>query len=539
MSSELLPALDGPYPEFWTAGARGELQILWCARCACYLHPSRELCPHCLSAELVSKAIDGHATLLSFTENHQAWPQAPIPPYWIGIVQLDAAVSVRLTTRLVGTDNTTLRIGMPTQVRFEKHEDVWLPLFEPLDGICARIAEPTPHIHVRPRTQTDKFEDRVAVTGVGASRIGRKLGRSPTALSVDACRAAVDDAGLRFADIDGISTYPGSSGMPGVSSGGVRAIEQTLGLRPTWHCGAQEVAGQTGALVEAMLALSAGLCRHVLCVSSFAEAGQPWTAQHGARIGGELAWRLPFGAMTPANWIALHATHYLARYGVSRETLGWIAISTRRHAIGNPEALHRTPLDMDAYLGARTISTPFGLYDCDTPCDGAIAFVLSRRETAADLRQPPVLVEAVGTQMSEPQFWDQGSLTHQVNVFGPAAHLWSRTDVRARDIDLVCLYDGFTFNAISWLEALGFCGLGEAADFVAGGTRIALDGELPLNPHGGHLCAGRSNGYGHVREAVLQLRGQAQGRQVQDARLAVTSSGGGIPGGCLLLRSTP
>ncbi|MGQ0622161.1 MAG: thiolase C-terminal domain-containing protein [Panacagrimonas sp.] len=537
MSAAPLPALDGPCPEFWTAGTRGELQILWCAHCARYLHPSCDLCPHCLSSELVARAIDGRATLLSFTENHQAWAQSPPAPYWIAIVALDAAPAVRLTTRLVGVEGKILRIGAPLQVRFEAHEDVWLPLFEMIDGPCADIVEPPPRVHVRPRTQTEKFEDRVAITGVGASGIGRKLPRGPAALTVDACRAALDDAGLSLTDIDGVSAYPGSSGMPGVSAGGVRALAQTLGIEPAWHCGAQELAGQTGALVEAMLALSAGLCSHVLCMSSFSEAQRPWNLSPRTRISGESAWRIPFGAMTPVNWIALYATHYLARFGVSREALGWIAITARRHAAGNPEALHRAPLDMDAYLGARMISTPFGLHDCDTPCDGAIAFVLSRREVAPDLRQPPVLIEAVGTHIAEPQFWDQGTLLHQVNVFGPAAHLWTRTDLRPRDVDLACLYDGFSFNVLSWLEALGFCGLGEAADFVAGGQRIALGGELPLNPHGGHLAAGRSNGYGHVREAVLQLRGQAAGRQVQDARLAVTSSGGGIPGGCLLLRN--
>ena len=98
------------------------------------------------------------------------------------------------------------------------------------------------------------------------------------------------------------------------------------------------------------------------------------------------------------------------------------------------------------------------------------------------------------------------------------------------------LYDGFTFNCLSWIEALGFCGMGEGKDFVDGGTRIALDGELPLNPHGGQLSAGRTHGYGFVHEAVTQVRGEAGDRQVKDVRLAVVSTGGGTPGGCILLR---
>lgn len=133
--------------------------------------------------------------------------------------------------------------------------------------------------------------------------------------------------------------------------------------------------------------------------------------------------------------------------------------------------------------------------------------------------------------------WDQGTFTHLQQSLGPARHLWSRTTARPQDVDVALLYDGFTFNALSWLEGLGFCGLGEAADFIDKGRGIALGGTLPINPHGGQLSAGRTHGYGFVREAVLQLRGQAPGRQVADARLAVVSAGGGVPSGAMLLRS--
>ncbi len=182
------------------------------------------------------------------------------------------------------------------------------------------------------------------------------------------------------------------------------------------------------------------------------------------------------------------------------------------------------------------ISSPFGLSDCDVPCDGSVAVIVSARETADDLRHQPVLVEAVGTQITERLSWDQSTLTHEPQVDGPAAHLWTRTDLRPRDVDVALLYDGFTFNALSWLEALGFCGRGEAADFLEGGHRISLGGELPLNPHGGQLSAGRTHGFGFVHEAVMQLRGNAEGRQVDNARVAVVTTGGGAPGGALLLR---
>jgi acetyl-CoA acetyltransferase len=214
--------------------------------------------------------------------------------------------------------------------------------------------------------------------------------------------------------------------------------------------------------------------------------------------------------------------------------LGWIALNARANAARNPNAIYRDPMTMDDYLGARMITTPFGLYDCDVPCDGAIAVVISAVEAAADAPRP-VRVEAVGTQITEFVSWDQGTVTHEPMVFGPAAHLWSRTDLKPADVDVAELYDGFTFNCVSWLEALGFCGRGEAPAFLDGGERIALGGSLPLNTHGGQLSAGRTQGFGFLHEAVVQLRGDGGERQVRGAEVAVVSTGGGLPGGALLL----
>ena len=170
------------------------------------------------------------------------------------------------------------------------------------------------------------------------------------------------------------------------------------------------------------------------------------------------------------------------------------------------------------------------------PCDGSIAVVVSAADVAADLPKPAVRIEAVGTQITERVSWDQDTITHEPQVLGQSAHLWTRTGLRPADVDLALLYDGFTFNAISWLEALGFCGIGEAKDWLDGGQRIALDGDLPVNPHGGQLSEGRTHGFGFIYEAIAQLRHEAGDRQVADARTAVVTSGGGTPSGVLLLR---
>jgi acetyl-CoA acetyltransferase len=363
----------------------------------------------------------------------------------------------------------------------------------------------------------------------------------PLSLTVDACLGAIADAGLEPDDIDGLSTYPGPVGM-GMSEGGVSAVEEALRLHPTWINGGGDLPGPAGAVIAAMLAVASGLCRHVLCFrtvweSSFAalRVGGPGGGG-GGRSSGSSAWRAPFGALSAANWIAMNANQYLHRYGASREMLGLIALNGRANAARNPAAIYREPMSMDDYLSARPITTPFGLYDCDVPCDGSIAVIVSDASVAADLPRPAIRIDAVGTQILERVSWDQGTITHEPQVIGQSAHLWSRTSLRPSDVDLALLYDGFTFNAISWLEALGFCGFGEASDWLDGGRRIAPGGDLPVNPHGGQLSEGRTHGFGFLYEAIVQLRHDAGARQVGDATTAVVTSGGGVPSGVLLLQ---
>jgi acetyl-CoA acetyltransferase len=372
------------------------------------------------------------------------------------------------------------------------------------------------------------------------SAVGRRLMRPPLSLTVDACLAAVADAGLELGDIDGLATYPGMA-AGGHSEGGASPLIDALRLTPVWHNGAPETPGQIGALVAAMLAVSAGLCRHVLCFRTVWESSHAqWVRTGelgglgGGRASGMAELRAPFGALSAANWIALAASQHFARYGTTREHLGAIALNARANAAKNPQAVYRDPLSLDDYLGARLVSTPFGLYDCDVPCDGAVAVVVSARDAAGDRPRPPVLVESVGTAISDRLSWDQGTLTHEPQVFGPAAHLWARSSLTPADVDVAQIYDGFTFNCLSWLEALGYCEVGEGGPWLEGGKRIALDGELPVNTGGGQLSAGRLHGFGLVHEAILQLRGDGGDRQVPGAEVSLVTTGGGTPGGCAL-----
>ncbi len=493
------------------------------------------------------RVVSGFATLIGFTVNHRFGLPGLKPPFVIAQVALEDDPRVHLTTNAIECEPDELVLGMRMEVVFHQDGDVWLPLFRP----TAEQGEPAPlpvdeiepeqiRFHIRPPATQDKFEDKVAITGIGASDLGRRLMVDPIELTVQACERAVADAGLTLDDIDGLSTYPGAGPVVGFGEGGIGAVEAALGLRPTWFNGGLETPGPSGSVIAAMLAVSAGLARHVLCYRTLWEStyGEYVKAGDISPPGGRTpSWMVPFGGTSAAHTLAQNAQRYFHRYGASRETLGWIALNQRANAAINPTAIYRDPMTMDDYLSARLVTTPFGLYDCDVPCDGAVAVIVSAVDTVADLAKPAIRVEAVGTQIVERIEWDQSTLTHEPQVLGPAAHLWTRTSLRPEDVDVAQLYDGFTFNALSWIEALGFCKIGEAKDFLDGGKNIARDGILPLNTHGGQLSHGRTHGMGLVHEAVTQLRGTAGDRQVRDARVAVVSSGGLTPGSAMLLRS--
>jgi len=537
---------------FWTSGADGRLRFQQCQSCSALIHPPAPVCRYCRSLSLSPAAVSGYATLIGFTVNHRfSLPGLPAP-YVVAQVALEDDPRVRLTTNIVECPVDSLYLGMRMSVVFDDVGDgLWLPLFRPVPAVSQpsspttlpedEIAPADYWRHVRPMIGTSKFEDKVALTGVGASEIGRRLMRTPLSLTVEACTRAVEDAGLSLSDIDGLSSYPGGGNFGGFGEGGVTALEAALGLRPTWYNGGMETFGPGGSLIAAMLAVAGGLARHVLCFRTLWEATHAEQVRRGvlaAPAGGGLGgWMHPFGATSAAHTLAQNAQRHFHKYGTTRETLGWIALNQRANAALHPTAIYRTPLTMDDYLGARAITTPFGLYDCDVPCDASIAVIVSAVDAVGDTAKPPVYVEAVGTQILERIDWDQSTLTHEPQALGPAAHLWTRTSLRPTDVDVAELYDGFTFNCLSWIEALGFCGIGEARDFLDGGKNIARDGLLPLNTHGGQLSHGRTHGMGLIHEAITQLRGDAGARQVGNARVAVVSSGGLTPGGAMLLRA--
>ena len=388
-------------------------------------------------------------------------------------------------------------------------------------------------------------EKLACITGAAQSEVGRPSSRSALQLTADACLAAIADAGLKVSDIDGIACYPGKSaeggGIAPVSPSEAAAV---LGIDPRWILASAEGFSHMAPIFNAVTAIACGLARHVVVFRSVAQAqarlaSRASTLMSGSRsrVDGNNAWTVPFNALSPINTFALYAQAYFEKYGANEAQLGMIAVNNRRNAAHNENAIYRKPLSLDDYLASRVISSPLRLYDCDSHIDGSTAIIVSHKDAAKDLKNPPLHIESMG--MGVGGLWVgryEGDFTSM-----PAAHkagdmLWSRTDLKPGDMDCAQIYDGFSIHVWMWMEALGLVPPGEACRFVQGGQRIAIDGELPLNTGGGQLSAGRFHGYGHIHEATVQLWGRGGGRQVRNARNCIISNGGYGYGAMILRR---
>jgi len=553
-----LPALEPESEAYWTACREGRLEMTRCRACRWFVHPSRPVCSRCRSRDVAPQTLSGLGTVITYTVNHQRWMPGLEVPYVIAIVELVEQQNLRLTTNIVGCPPEAVRVGMPVKVRFRRVSDeISLPIFEPDDAprpdvAALRTTPDTPPKHTdtaevlahppRRVAPEERLERRAILSGVGQSAIGRRLFRTDMDLTVEAALRAIADAGLTPDDVDGIAAYPGAmgAGPPGFAGPGIVEVQDALGLSVNWYLAGIEVPGQIGPVISAALAVAAGLARHVLVYRTVSEAtaaagtGRLGIGAGSRNIGGFGAYLIPYGAMSAANWIACHAVRHMHEYGTTREQLATVALAGRKHAALNPDAVYREPLTLEQYLAARLVSWPFGLYDCDAPCDGSTAVVVSRADVARDLPHPAVRIDAVGTAMRSRPSWDQWEDLTTMASRDAGAQLWSRTDLKPTDVDTAQLYDGFSFLTLAWIEALGFCGRGESGAFVEGG-RLELGGALPTNTWGGQLSGGRLHGYGFLAEAIRQLRGECGPRQVASCEVAVVANGGGPIAGCMLL----
>jgi acetyl-CoA acetyltransferase len=362
-------------------------------------------------------------------------------------------------------------------------------------------------------------------------------------LTVEACRAAIADAGLAEADIDAVACAPmqpfdseGSSyeGRNLVTTGFVIRV---LGLDSRWAVDVRGLVGQS--FIEAVRALEAGACDYALVFRALhsPRGSYGFTRQAGAR--GRAQFSAPYGVFAPAQF-APWWHEYRDRYGSgSREQMATFVVQARKNGLLYEHGYWRqsgaAEITVEDYLSSPIVSTPMCKLDCDIPVQGCAAFVLTTADRAADLPGPAAYVAGV----SAPPLAASGrvtDLTYSREREGGARvarELWRDSGLRPQDVSVASLYDGFSIITMLWLEALGFCGPGEAFDFISGG-RIALDGQLPLNPSGGSLGAGRMHGAAHLVDSVQQVQGRAGQRQVPGAQVALTAIGPASIGACIV-----
>ena len=368
------------------------------------------------------------------------------------------------------------------------------------------------------------MHDRAAIAGIGQSAYGRFLPQSQLALGATALKAALDDAGLRREDIDGIAIH---LGWPlGVDYD--RAAE-SLGLQLRW-VSQTWLHGRfiTSCIQQAAMAVAFGLADVVACFTAISFTrerqilGGPGDAEGGREEGGTHGESPPYGLTAPAGGAALGMQRYMALYGATSEQLAAVPIAFRKHALRNPGAVMQQPLTLEAHQGSRMVVDPLRLYDCSLITDGAAVVLITRGERAKDLKQKPVHVTGMqGMRSGRDEFifaprglginqQRSGAVKHENTVYRMAG-------IERKDVQGLYTYDAFSPLVLFTLERFGFCGPGEAAAWVQGG-RIELGGELPMNTSGGLLSEAHVGGWNSILEMVRQLRGAAGERQIPAAR---------------------
>ena len=369
------------------------------------------------------------------------------------------------------------------------------------------------------------MKDKVAIAGAATTGfVARTSGRSQASLTAEACIKVIRQCGLKASDINGVCGAAVSAPM----------AQSMLGIpEVTWFSNPQ--IPFINQIAAAASAVHSGLADVVLAYHSpyrlpWNTAGSlkdPFRRGTGFGVGPGPGPESIFGAPGYTSW----ASRYLYEYGATKEDFGQVVINDRSNAALNPGAAARDPLTMAEYLDARMIRWPLNALDMDVAVDGADAFIITTPERARDMALPPVLIQSAVLGMIDHNEEDQTpDLAHhgqQVVV----RTLKAKSDFWTDGMDVYFPYDGFSFITLSWMENSGLCGPGEAGAFIRENwdhqrNRILIGGKIPVNPHGGSLGEGGSQGSGHVREAVHQLQGLAGERQIADARTALITAGG-------------
>jgi acetyl-CoA acetyltransferase len=379
-----------------------------------------------------------------------------------------------------------------------------------------------------------------AIAGIGATEFSKDSGRSELRLAVEAVRAALDDAGLTGADVDGLVTFTMDSTAEIAVAREIGAGELTFFSQIGYGGGAACATVHQAAMAVATGAAKVVVCYRALNERSGRRFGQVATgAVRGAASSAvDAGWSYPMGLATPAATVAMAARRYMHVYGATSADFGAVAVADRKHAATNPAAwFYQRPITLADHQESRWICEPLRLLDCCQETDGAVAVVVTGLERARSGKSGPAVIRAAAQGSGPNQYLMSSYYTRELTGLPEmgvvARQLWAQAGLQPADIRTAVLYDHFTPYVLMQLEELGFCPRGEARHFVADGG-IEVGGALPLNPHGGQLGEGYLHGMNGIAEAVRQVRGTSVNQVPGDGPVLVTA-GTGVPTSGLIL----
>ncbi|MCX6395969.1 MAG: lipid-transfer protein [Propionibacteriales bacterium] len=386
---------------------------------------------------------------------------------------------------------------------------------------------------------TRTLKGKSAIAGIGATEFSKESGRSELQLSCEAVLDALEDCGLSTSDVDGLVTFT-------MDNSSEIAVARELGMGDLRFFSRINYGGGAacGTVQQAAIAVATGVADVVVCYRGFNERsgdrfGQvsQWAAAQVNSNGLDNAFSYPYGLSTPAATVAMQATRYMHEYGATSADFGAVAVADRKHAATNPKAFfYGKPITIEEHQASRWIAEPLHLLDCCQESDGAVAIVVTTPERAADLKQKPAIISAAAQGSAADQFVMTSYYRDNIGVpeMGVVGReLWRQSGLGPDDMAMAVLYDHFTPYVLMQLEELGFCGRGEAKDFVRDGA-IELGGRLPLNTHGGQLGEAYIHGMNGIAEGVRQVRGTSV-NPVPDVEHVLVTAGTGVPTSGLIL----
>jgi len=380
---------------------------------------------------------------------------------------------------------------------------------------------------------------KTAIAGIGQTEFSKDSGRTELRLAIEAIQAALKDAGLQPKDVDGMVTFT-------LDRNDEIDIARNMGIPElTFYSRVPHGGGAAGGTIhQAAMAVATGMADVVVAYRAFNERswhryGIPRDRQPAPTADMvHYSWITPFGLSTPASWVAMFARRYMHEFGATSEDLGRVTVADRKHAATNPDAFfYQRPITLEDHQASRWIVEPLRLLDCCQESDGAVAIVVTSAERARDLPQPPALIEGVSQGVSYEQ-WSMNSYYREIISDLPemglvARQLWEQSGLGPQDVKAAMLYDAFTPMVLVQLEEFGFCGRGEAKDFVRDGG-IEIGGNLAVNTNGGQLGEAYIHGMNGIAEAVRQVRGTAV-NQIDGLEHALATGGTGVPTSAVLV----